>query len=187
LFWADVGEAYVTALFADIDDLTGWPCVAPGGAPYQVPPRYKALIDKSKSKPKDLAFLISEAITKACSVPDVGSIVLVYLNHGNDEELGTGKKKLSVGAFVNWAQQCAGLDRRLLVVLDACMSTRFARRVMDKLRDRLKSDGREEFYRKVTELVGFITSGRRHCQRSVPLISADKDLVNLFGPGHSGE
>jgi hypothetical protein len=40
---------------------------------------------------------------------------------------------------------------------------------------------------KIMAGVGFITSGRRRCQCSLPVISAEEDLVNLFGQGRSGE
>jgi hypothetical protein len=126
-----------------------------------------------------LELAITGAVAEACLLPGVRRIVLVYVNHEKGNELGSGGRLLTVHDFVQWGLQCAQGETEFLVVLEACYSTVFASAVRTRLLQRakkLKPDKRV-FAR---DKVGFITSAKRICSRSIAMISKDDALVNLF-------
>jgi hypothetical protein len=95
--------------------------------------------------------------------------------------MGSGEKTITVGQFAQWGLQCARDNIEFLLVLDACYSTIFASSVRTRMLELAGGILNAAQCAFAEKHVGFITSARSSCARSIAMISTDESLVNLFG------
>jgi hypothetical protein len=180
LHGSEVPKDCIKAFFGKFENIDSYPLVAPGKGAYKIPPPYDdpRCLDWTF---QGLATLIGNAIALACGREAIGTIVLVYANHGTPKGLEAGYGFLRQLDFTQWATQCTNSEKKFLVVLDACCSTVFATATMDHINRQLEQKHQTSKVPWIAANVGFITSATGICGRSTPMISRDATLVNLFG------
>jgi hypothetical protein len=170
---AEVSPNDVRAFFGKFKRIPGRPLLAPGKGPYEIPAEY----DNAQCINWRFDFMgemIRRAIREACGRGDVGTVVLLYSNHGMKDNF-----PLKPDNFADWAEVCALRHKPFLAVLDACYSTVFAAAALESLKyPYLESAAELDLF---DRHVGFITSASGICARSTAMVSEDDGLVNLFG------
>jgi hypothetical protein len=177
LSFGQVAPEHIRALFAKVVTGDDWPLLEPRKGPLKIPEPYQ---DRYDMTVPDLRHLIACVVHEAVAVPDVGTIVLLYANHGHPDKSVARDYELKPGDFAEWAMTCIDHNKGLLVVLNACSSTAFAREAWDAVTRHVQK-ARPQALEFVKNNMGFITSGEGLCELSIPLISENESLVNLFG------
>jgi hypothetical protein len=174
LAWRGVPADNVKAFITKVAKMSEWPRWDMGEGEFPIPPVYSSCLDGQRD---DLAMDVSAAIDAACRRDDVRRIVLILVDHGNVEVLGTPPALISTVSVVEWAKTCSDSGKLLLLVLDACHSTVFAQATWAAAMRRLGAARAQA----LDAHVGFITSATNFCYTTAGLVSADARLVNLFG------
>jgi hypothetical protein len=117
-----------------------------------------------------LSAAVSGELSALFADPTVATVVLTYENHGGRLPLGDGERLLTSELFMSWADAAGSQSTRLLVILDVCYSTYFARTIWrDLMKGRLCD--------RLSAFVGFITVSDVGACLSNVLISTNPELV----------
>jgi hypothetical protein len=99
------------------------------------------------------------------------------MDHGGEGGLGdAGEERLSISDFRGYADLAVMAGKHLLVIMDACHSTRFAREVWADLSAARGAASLDT----VAQHVCFLTSAEGSCYNSLTVVSRDPSLVYLF-------
>jgi hypothetical protein len=123
-----------------------------------------------------LTFRVTGAIFRAVNDPGVAAVVLHASTDGQADVMGSGLEAFRFGEFANFGLHAAAAGKKLLIILDASFSTEFARRFWDSVRRDLPRSAVES----LEASVGFLTSAKQYLATTVPFVSTNPDLVNLF-------
>jgi hypothetical protein len=184
LSFGKVEPKSIRPLFAKVVARDEWPLLEPGQCSYKIPEAYEERINLTVP---NLRRQIARAVDEAVHLRAVGTIVLLYSNHGRGDKLAGRDGVLEPDHFAEWAVNCVDAGKRLLMVLDACSSTDFAREAWKAITSTVAEIRPPEALAFVENNMGFITSGAGLCEQSIAMISEDERLVNLFDKKRDSE
>jgi hypothetical protein len=187
LFAHGVPAKFVAAFLWPVLGESVWPKAGSGGVALTPPSPYDAeepveggpegatrksiVMDR-----RDLLNCITTEIHRLCRDPEVESIGLVYMDHGSETVFGeTDEETLTTSDFAGWASTTHATGKPLLVIIDACNSTKFAEQVWMKLGGRQRKSN--TMASSCASGFGILASGRRSTFSSATIVSKDPELV----------
>jgi hypothetical protein len=166
----------IHAFLGNIENIDGWPSARVGLPSVVVPRPYRARVSRAR---ENIARVIKMLFSEVLLDQAVHTVMFIYLNHGNPRWMGVAADEmLTIDYFIGLAVAAGAAGKRLLVVLDACYSTTFARGVWANLE-------KNGWGHRVAGFVGFLTSAETQGFTSAVLVSKQAGLVFENGSGEA--